>query len=224
MKTKTSGFTLTELMITIVIVGIMAALAMPAMRDFIDNTRIINRSEQIANLMRFAKGEAVRRNLPVVICGVNVRKDGRPSGVCDNKALSSGMLAFIDVDKNGKYDSTIDTDLRTISINGNNHAEVKVNPDSYKINISSKNTTVVSDPDSVNEYVFLPNGSFALKTTKASLANLKTSTNYARFVLTSTNNSNKAQRVRIVVINPMGKVDVCKNNDNYEQPIICKAS
>lgn len=223
MKTKTSGFTLTELMITIAIVGIMAALAMPAMRDFISNTRLINRSEQIANLMRFAKGEAVRRNLPVVICGVNVRKDGRPSGVCDNRALSSGMLAFVDVDKNGKYDSKIDTDLRTISINGNNHAEVTVKPDSYKINISSKDTTVATDPDSINEYVFLPNGSFALKTTKASLANLKTSTNYVRLVLTPSN-TNKTQRARIVVINPMGKVDICKNNDNYEQPSICKVS
>ena len=82
---KIQGFTLLELMVTVVIMAIMAAIALPNMRNFVANTRVVNRSEQIANLFRFAKGEAVRMGAPVIVCGVKIRSDGRPAGECNSK-------------------------------------------------------------------------------------------------------------------------------------------
>nr|UOP05619.1 GspH/FimT family pseudopilin [Conchiformibius kuhniae] len=32
--------------------------------------------------MRFAKTEAVRRNMPVVVCGVKIRSDGTVRSIC----------------------------------------------------------------------------------------------------------------------------------------------
>ena len=66
------GFTLIELMVTIAIMAIMAAFALPSMRNLVANTRIVNRSEQIANAIRLARVEAVRTNLPILICGVKI--------------------------------------------------------------------------------------------------------------------------------------------------------
>ncbi|RKW29313.1 MAG: type II secretion system protein GspH, partial [Kingella sp. (in: b-proteobacteria)] len=114
----TKGFTLVELMVTLAVMGIMAAIAFPSMSNFISNTRLTNRAGQVANLFRFAKGEAVRLGVPVVVCGVKVRTDGRPSGVCSPSSVSSGMMAYADNNKNGMYDDGTDVMLRSVSING----------------------------------------------------------------------------------------------------------
>lgn len=82
---RVQGFTLLELMVTVAIMAIMAAIAFPSMRDFVSNSRLVNRSEQIANAFRFARTEAVRMNTPVLLCGVLIRKDGRNTGVCDEQ-------------------------------------------------------------------------------------------------------------------------------------------
>ena len=40
---RVQGFTLLELMVTVAIMAIMAAIAFPSMRDFVSNSRLVNR-------------------------------------------------------------------------------------------------------------------------------------------------------------------------------------
>lgn len=59
------GFTLIELMIAIVILGIVLALGIPSYRAFIQNSRIRNAAESIQNGLQVARSEAVKHNAQV---------------------------------------------------------------------------------------------------------------------------------------------------------------
>lgn len=93
---KQQGFTLTELLIVMVIAAIMAMIALPNMSQWIASRRIASHAERIANLLRFSRGEAVRLNLPVYICPVQVKKDGAPNNRCDfsKKGRGAGNVGF----------------------------------------------------------------------------------------------------------------------------------
>lgn len=56
------GFTLTELMVTISVLGIITAFALPAFRMWIVNAQIKTAAESILSGLQLARGEAVRRN------------------------------------------------------------------------------------------------------------------------------------------------------------------
>jgi len=62
---KQRGFTLTELLVTVGVVAILSALAVPTMRDVIVNGRIRASSESIQNGLAQARAEAVRLNTQV---------------------------------------------------------------------------------------------------------------------------------------------------------------
>lgn len=212
---RVQGFTLLELMVTVAIMAIMAAVAFPSMRDFVSNSRLVNRSEQIANAFRFARTEAVRMNTPVLLCGVLIRKDGRNTGFCDETKISDGILIFADKNRDGKYDATEDSALRTVTLNGPNVSAS--NKMSVKTEICDLAGTACSASPS-NTFVFLPNGSFGYRKTAASSSS--PASNYAGFVnqyefgskyvrLAVKDASRTNSPVRYTLITPMGNTSTC---------------
>jgi type IV fimbrial biogenesis protein FimT len=59
------GFTLTELMIAIVVFGILTSMALPSFTAWIQKSQIRTAAETIQNGLQLARGEALRRNSPV---------------------------------------------------------------------------------------------------------------------------------------------------------------
>jgi type IV fimbrial biogenesis protein FimT len=59
------GFTLIEVMIALVVLGVLIALGAPSFSDWTRNQQIRSASEAILNGLQVARGEAVRRNLLV---------------------------------------------------------------------------------------------------------------------------------------------------------------
>jgi type IV fimbrial biogenesis protein FimT len=59
------GFTLIELMITLVIVGVVLALGLPGIMEWMQNSQIRTAAEGIQNGLQAARTEAVRRNSAV---------------------------------------------------------------------------------------------------------------------------------------------------------------
>ncbi len=59
------GFSLIEVVVTIAVMGILMASAMPSVGDWIRNSKVRNTAESIQNGLQQARMEAVRRNRPV---------------------------------------------------------------------------------------------------------------------------------------------------------------
>lgn len=62
---KLRGFSLVELMVSIVVLAIMASIAIPSFQSWLRNTQIRNAAESVTNGLQLARAEAVARNTNV---------------------------------------------------------------------------------------------------------------------------------------------------------------
>lgn len=65
------GFTIIELMITIFVLAILAALAAPSMRTLLLNNQSETLAERLVNALQVARTEAVKRGGRVSVCAAN---------------------------------------------------------------------------------------------------------------------------------------------------------
>jgi type IV fimbrial biogenesis protein FimT len=83
---RVSGFTLMELLVTIVVVGILAALAVPAFNSFVLNDRVIGQINSLVGSFNYARSEAIKQHLSagVTVCPSS---DGK---TCNNTTAWGG--------------------------------------------------------------------------------------------------------------------------------------
>jgi type IV fimbrial biogenesis protein FimU len=65
---QSQGFTLIELMITVVILGIFAAIAVPSFTSFINNNKVQSVSNELSSLLQYARSSAAQNNTPHIVC------------------------------------------------------------------------------------------------------------------------------------------------------------
>ena len=100
MKTRTSGFTLFELMVGIGIIGVLLSLAVPSFQSYGRNTRTIAAQNDLVTAMNYARSEAIRRATPVLVCATTNYTSCGGAG-----AWPTGWMAFIDANGNNAYDN-----------------------------------------------------------------------------------------------------------------------
>ena len=93
---KERGFTLVELMITLVIASIVLTMAVPGMRNLIQNNRITGQVNEMVTAFNLARIEAIRRGSPVSVCASSDRASC--SGAND---WASGWIVFADANSTG---------------------------------------------------------------------------------------------------------------------------
>lgn len=70
-RTPSSGFSVIELLVVLAVAGIIAAVAGPGMAAWIRDSRLTAASESLANGLRMAREEAIRRSHAVVFSTTN---------------------------------------------------------------------------------------------------------------------------------------------------------
>lgn len=95
---KTNGFTLFEVLIGLSILGIITAIAVPNLTQFLVNTRVDNEISQLQRLLLVARNTAINAEQTVTVCPLSA------SLSCTNN-WQNQLTVFIDVDGDGNLET-----------------------------------------------------------------------------------------------------------------------
>ena len=104
MKTN-KGFTLIELMVTLVVVAILLTVAIPSFRSIVQNNRAITQANELITAINLTRSEAIKRGRSIFICG------STDQATCDTNNWALGWIVVEDTDANGSYTSGGDTNV-----------------------------------------------------------------------------------------------------------------
>lgn len=102
---KQNGFTLLELIITVVILGIMAAIAVPSYSAFITSNRQSAVYNNLVGTISLARLEAVKRSQVVTLC---ISTDQATCAATTATNWGTGWIVFADLNGNGLVEITSD--------------------------------------------------------------------------------------------------------------------
>ncbi|MBI3900121.1 MAG: GspH/FimT family pseudopilin [Gammaproteobacteria bacterium] len=103
-QSESAGFTLIELMVTLVIAAVLIGLSAPGMSQIVASHRLSGQVNDFLADLNFARSEAVKRGTTVGVCS------GNATSGCTG-AWNAGRIVFFDVNGNNAWDSG-DTVLR----------------------------------------------------------------------------------------------------------------
>ena len=133
-RAKARGFTLIELMITLVIIAILLAIGVPNMTDFIAEQRVRTIASDITSEIMFARAKAVEMSRRVIMEKLGVGWD-------------QGWRIYADVNDNGAFEAGIDIELKQFNGFGTGVA-----------NTQGRLYTCSTVADFANNIIFRPDG------------------------------------------------------------------
>lgn len=95
-RTRHMGFSLVELLVSVAVLGVLAALAAPSFNDSIKRYRIRAINEDLISSFQLARAEAIRRGRQVAL----IRETGCTATLIDNNDWSCGWRMVEDTDSN----------------------------------------------------------------------------------------------------------------------------
>lgn len=105
---KDRGFTIIELMVTISVAAILAAVAIPSMQGLIARNQITSANNELLSAIMYARSEAVLRGVPVRVCNSSTTTaSSTESVVCStDDSWASGWIVFVDADSDDSRTTT----------------------------------------------------------------------------------------------------------------------
>ena len=112
------GFTIIELIIVIVIIGILTTIAVPSMREWALEGQIETKAAEVRNLFELVRTKATAMGKVGYVVGTNNVQVG-----LDNKALGNSIdssprviMAYVDVNQNSTIDSNNDENVALVDM------------------------------------------------------------------------------------------------------------
>lgn len=96
------GFTAIELMVTVAVLAVLAAIAAPSFKPLFERWQVRQATEELQSTLYFARSEAVKRGGGIGI-QANASLDG--CSVSETELWNCGWVVFIDKNNNGTNDS-----------------------------------------------------------------------------------------------------------------------
>ena len=97
------GVTLIELMVVIAIVAILAGVAVPSFSQLIADTSLSSQANGFMADARFARSEALKRGVTVMMCPSANPMDASPACTTDRE-WKPGWIVFLDANANSIFD------------------------------------------------------------------------------------------------------------------------
>lgn len=87
---RASGFSLIELMVTVAVLAITMAIAIPSFASIVNNNRLASEANALVGAIQYARSEAVRLNQRVALC------QSANQTSCSNNTLWTGWIIYVD--------------------------------------------------------------------------------------------------------------------------------
>lgn len=88
------GFTLYEVLITLLVIGVVLALGVPNLSDFTRNSRVTGTANDLHGSFMLGRSEAARSKENITICA---SADPMGAAACDGASFNDGWILFVDL-------------------------------------------------------------------------------------------------------------------------------
>ena len=97
---RAAGFTIIEVLMVVVILGILVSMGLPSMRDLIASTKVKTATSDVFASLIFARSEAIKRNsaieiVPVVSTNWNAGWRVRPAGTTTDLTVQDAITGDV---------------------------------------------------------------------------------------------------------------------------------
>ena len=107
---KIAGFTLVEMMIVLVLLAVVAGIGLPNLTQMVRNNQMTTQANSVLGAFQLARSEAVRRGVPVVVCGT------RNGTSCDQTGWGQGWIVFANASGTGNDPSAAGNEVIRVSL------------------------------------------------------------------------------------------------------------
>ena len=99
-KQTSAGFTIIEMIITVALLSVMLAVAVPGFTNFFQNNNLATTSNRFVSSIALTRNEAISRNATVIMCNTNATN----TQCANNGQWESGWAVWVDLDSGGLSD------------------------------------------------------------------------------------------------------------------------